>query len=47
MPSDRQAIAPDVRQRWKQGRAMLAAGCAIVMMVCVLGGVVVQWRGQD
>jgi len=34
MPSERQQMVPEVRQRWKQGCAMLAAGCAIVLMMC-------------
>ena len=26
---------------------MLAAGCAIVLLLCVLGGIVVHWRGGE
>jgi hypothetical protein len=47
MPSEHQQTAPDARQRGKQGCAILVAGCAIVMMACVLGGVAVWWRGGE
>jgi hypothetical protein len=47
MPSERQPSEPDVRQRGKQGCVILAAGCALALMVCVLGGLVVQWRGGE
>src|SRR5262245_46365817 len=44
---DRLAAAPDMSRRGKQGCAMLVAGCAILLMLCVLGAVVVQWRGGE
>jgi hypothetical protein len=47
MPSERQPSEPGVRQRGKQGCVILTASCAIVLMVCVLGGVAVQWRGGE
>jgi len=47
VPSEREQTAPDMRHHGKQGCAMLAAACAIVLMVCVLGGLVVQLRGED
>jgi hypothetical protein len=47
MPSEHQQIAPDRRQRGKQGCAILAAACAIVIMACVLGSVAVWWRGGE
>src|SRR5215208_5859798 len=47
MPGEGPEMAPDVRQPRKQGCALLAAGCAIVVMVCVIGIVAVQWRGGE
>jgi hypothetical protein len=47
MPSEHQPSEPDVRQRGKQACVILAAGCALVLMVCVLGGIAVQWRGGE
>ena len=37
MPSERQPSEPDVRQRGKQGCVILAAGCAVMLMVCARG----------
>jgi hypothetical protein len=30
---------------WRRGCLLFAAGCAIVLMACVLGGALLQWRG--
>jgi len=47
MPSKHRQTAWNTRQRAKQGCAILLALCAIVLMACVLGGALVQWRGGD
>ena len=36
-----------MRRRGKQGCAILAVGCTIVLMLCVIGGIVAQWRGGE
>jgi hypothetical protein len=41
------AATPGPRRRGAQGCAMLAAACAIVLMLCLLGAIVLQWRGVE